>query len=119
MSRIAPPARRTRPTLDAERLAHGDLDVVDHEPVPDRLEDAVAEAQDEHVLDGLLAQVVVDPVDLRFVEVLREVRFSSRALVQRRGRTASRRSAGRVHPLVARFLPICTTVARSPGGMAR
>ena len=61
-----------RTTLDAERLAHGDLDVVDHEAVPDRLEDAVAEAQDEHVLDGLLAQVMVDPVDLAFVEVLRE-----------------------------------------------
>ena len=54
--------------LDAEVLGHGDLHVVDVAPVPDRLEDAVAEAEDEQVADGLLAQVVVDAVDLRLVE---------------------------------------------------
>jgi hypothetical protein len=43
--------------------------VVDHLAVPDRLEDPVREAQDEHVLDRLLAEVVVDPVDLALVEV--------------------------------------------------
>ena len=37
-------------------------------PVPDRLEDAVGEAEDEQVADGVLAQVVVDAVDLRLVE---------------------------------------------------
>ena len=54
--------------LDAEVLGHGDLDVVDVAPVPERLEDAVAEAEDHQVADGLLAQVVVDAVDLRLVE---------------------------------------------------
>ena len=54
--------------LDAEVLGHGDLHVVDVAPVPERLEDAVAEAEDEQVADGLLAQVVVDAVDLRLVE---------------------------------------------------
>ena len=36
--------------------------------VPDRLEDAVGEAEDHEVLDGFLAQIVVDPVDLLFAE---------------------------------------------------
>ena len=56
------------PTFDAEVLGDGDLHVVDVAPVPDRLEDAVAEAEDEDVADGLLAQVVVDAIDLRLVE---------------------------------------------------
>ena len=54
--------------LHPEGLGDGDLDVVDVAPVPDRLEDAVGEAEDEDVLDRLLAQVVVDPEDLRFLE---------------------------------------------------
>jgi hypothetical protein len=36
--------------------------------VPERLEDAVGEAQRQDVLDRLLAQVVVDPVDLLLLE---------------------------------------------------
>ena len=60
---IEPPA-----TLHAERLGHRDLHVVDEVAVPDGLEDAVREAQDEDVLDGLLAQVVVDAEDLALVE---------------------------------------------------
>ena len=53
---------------DAEAFGHGDLDVVDIVAVPDRLEDAVAKAEDEDVLHRLLAQVVVDAVDLLLVE---------------------------------------------------
>ena len=56
--------------LDPERLGHRDLHVVDVAPVPERLEDAVAEPEDHQVADGLLAQVVVDAVDLRLVEDL-------------------------------------------------
>ena len=55
--------------LEPEILGDGDLYVVDQLAVPDGLEDAVAEAQDEHVLDRLLAEVVIDPVDLALVEV--------------------------------------------------
>ena len=43
-------------------------DVVDVVAVPDGLEDAVGEAEDEDVLDGLFAEVVVDAEDLVFVE---------------------------------------------------
>jgi hypothetical protein len=49
---------------DAEGLGHRDLDVVDRQAVPQRLEDGVAEAQGDQVLDRLLAEVVVDAEDL-------------------------------------------------------
>ena len=42
-------------------------------PVPDRLEDAVAEPQGQDVLDRLLAEVVVDAIDLALVEDGRDV----------------------------------------------
>ena len=47
--------------------------VVDVEPVPDGLEDPVGEAKDHQVLDGLLAQIVVDPVDLLLAEDLADL----------------------------------------------
>ena len=56
--------------FDADGLGSGDLDVVDVVAVPDVLEDAVGEAEDEDVLDGLFAEVVVDAEDLVFVEDL-------------------------------------------------
>ena len=63
-----------------DRLGDGDLDVVDELAVPDRLEDAVREPQRQHVLDRLLAEVVVDPEDLVLGEVLAGASaFSSRA----------------------------------------
>ena len=46
-----------------------DLDVVDVVLVPDRLEDPVGEPQGKDVLDRLLAEVVVDAVDLGLIEV--------------------------------------------------
>ncbi len=44
--------------------------MVDVLAVPERLEEAVREAEDEEVLDRLLAEVVIDPEDLRLVEGL-------------------------------------------------
>ena len=55
---------------EAQRLGHVDLHMVDEVPVPDRLEQAVGEAEGQDVLRGLLAQEVVDPEDLRLVEGL-------------------------------------------------
>src|SRR5207244_12179589 len=55
-------------TLHAEGIGHRDLDVVDVVPVPDRLEEGVGEAEDREVLDGSLAEVVVDAEDVRLVE---------------------------------------------------
>ena len=56
-----------------EFLRHGDLHVVNIPAVPDRLENRIREPEDHDVLNGLLAEVVVDAVDLRFREVLAEV----------------------------------------------
>ena len=53
---------------DAELLVDGDLHVVDVIAVPDRLEHAVGEAQHQDVLHRLLAEVVIDAVDLVLVE---------------------------------------------------
>ena len=55
-------------TLDAEGFGSGDLDAVDIITVPERLENSVAEAKDQHVLDGFFAEVVIDAVNLRFIE---------------------------------------------------
>ena len=56
------------PRADADVLGRRDLDVVDEVAAPDRLEHAVREPERQHVLDGLLAQVVVDAEDLLLVE---------------------------------------------------
>ena len=85
--------------LDPDRLGDGDLDVVDELAVPDRLEDPVREPQREQVLDGLLAEVVVDPEDLALVEVAVDLVVQPCARSRGRCRTASRRSgaSSRVH----------------------
>ena len=57
---------------DADVLGRGDLDVVDVVAVPDRLEHVVREPERHHVLDGLLAQVVVDAEDLLLAEDARD-----------------------------------------------
>ena len=76
--------------LDADRLGHRDLHVVDVAAVPERLEDPVAEAEDQQVPDGLLAQVVVDAVDLRLAEDLADLAVEADAPTRGRARTASR-----------------------------
>src|SRR6185312_10742983 len=48
------------PTADADVLGHGDLHGVDEVRVPERLEQLVGEPQRHQILDGLLAQIVVD-----------------------------------------------------------
>ena len=49
---------------DAELFVDGDLNVVDVVAVPDRLEHAVGKAQHQDVLDGFLAEIMIDPVNL-------------------------------------------------------
>ena len=55
---------------DIERLGHVDLHVVDEVAVPDRLEEAIGEAEGEDVLRRLLAKEMVDAEDLLLVENL-------------------------------------------------
>ena len=54
--------------LHADGFRAGDLHVIHVAAIPQRLEDAVAEAEGQDVLDGFLAQVMIDAVDLGFVE---------------------------------------------------
>ena len=54
--------------LDADRLGHSDLHVVDVASVPQRLKDTVGEAQDEQILDRFFTQVVIDTIDLALFE---------------------------------------------------
>jgi len=63
--------------LDADRFRHGDLHVIDVAPVPQRLEDPIPEPEDQQVPDGLLAEVVVDAVDLRLAEDLADLAVQS------------------------------------------
>ena len=55
--------------LDAEALGHRDLDALQGVAVPHRLEHRVGEPEVEHLLQPHLPQEVVDPVDLRLVDV--------------------------------------------------
>ncbi len=52
----------------ADRLRHGDLDMIDVAAIPDGLEDSIRETEHQNVLDGFLAQVMIDAVDLFFAE---------------------------------------------------
>ena len=51
------------PSLDAERLGQGDLDIVDVVPIPNRLEQGVGKAKHQEVENRFLAEIVIDPID--------------------------------------------------------
>ena len=55
--------------LNAEALGHRDLDALDVVAVPERLQHRVREAEVEDLLEAHLPEVVVDPVELRLVDV--------------------------------------------------
>src|SRR5262245_27548101 len=55
-------------SLHAERLCHRDLHALDVLPIPDRLEERVRKAEEEQVLNRVLAQVVVDAEHAVFTE---------------------------------------------------
>ena len=59
-----------RTALDAERLADGDLDLVDVRGAQHRLDEPVREPEHEDVLHRLLAEEVVDAEDLVFAPAL-------------------------------------------------
>ena len=55
--------------LDADGFRHGDLHVIDIAVVPQRFEDAVAEAKRQDVLNGFFAEIVIDSEDLILVRM--------------------------------------------------
>ena len=76
--------------LDAERLRDGDLDMVDMVSIPQRLENAVGEAEHQDVLDRLFPEIVVDAIDLALGEHAEDVAIEGLRRRQDRHRTASR-----------------------------
>jgi hypothetical protein len=54
--------------LDANGLRVGDLNVIDVLAIPDGLKDAIGKSKDHQVLNRLLAEIVVDSIDLIFVK---------------------------------------------------
>src|SRR5271156_7035949 len=57
-----------RAVFDSYRLSSGDLYIVDVVPVPHRLEQRIAEAENEDVLHCFFAKIVVNPVYRFLVE---------------------------------------------------
>ena len=62
------------PQFDPELFSDRDLNVFDVAPIPDGLKGGIPKAKDHDVLHGLLAEVMIDAVNLRFLDVLAEFR---------------------------------------------
>ena len=54
--------------LDADGFGDSNLDVVDKIAVPDRLKNGVGETEHQNILDGFLAEIMVDAVNLGLIE---------------------------------------------------
>ena len=67
MSRKGPLLPKMCRAIQCRYLLHGDLDMVDVAIVPERFKKGVGKAENQNILYGFFAEVVVDPVDLLFV----------------------------------------------------
>ncbi len=56
------------PALDAEIFRHGDLHAFDMIAVPERLQNGIGEAEEDHVMNRLLPQVMIDAENRFLVE---------------------------------------------------
>ena len=54
--------------LDAHRFGDGDGHIVDVAPVPDRLEERIGKTERQDVLHRFLAEIMINPEDLGFLE---------------------------------------------------
>ncbi len=88
------------PPLHPQCLGGGDLDVVDVVVVPEGLKEGIAKADGQDVPDHLLAQVVVNAVDLAFLQRL------GNALVKRPGAVQVRAKRLFYHHPVAGVAPL-------------
>ena len=104
--------------LDAEVLGHRDLHALDHRAIPERFEDRIREAHEQHVVDGTLAEVVIDAEDVLLDERAEQDPIQIARASRGPGRTASRRPRARPSRIpIARAArrPARTAAAESPG----
>ena len=87
--------------LDADGFRHRDLHVIDIIVVPQRFEEAVAEAERHDVLDGLFAEIVIDSVDLILVQACANLAIER---VRRFQVVAERLLDDHSSPMTVRFL---------------
>src|SRR5690606_4299417 len=59
----------SRAAADSEGFRERHLHVVDVVAIPERLDDSIRETKDEQVLHGILAEEVIDAIDLLLAEV--------------------------------------------------
>ncbi len=64
---MPPPVVVSASLFHAYRFGHGNLNVIDVAPVPDRLEDSVCEPECQNILYGFFSEVMIDPVNLAFI----------------------------------------------------
>src|SRR5262249_41250181 len=66
-------------SLNTEVLGHGDLHALDVGTVPERFKQLIGEPEKEHAVNGPFSQIVIDSINVRFVECLEEnvVQFTS------------------------------------------
>ena len=58
------------PVFNAEGFRGNNADMIDISAVPDGLKDGVGKAEHQYVLYGFFCQVMIDPEDLMFAEIL-------------------------------------------------
>lgn len=103
--------------LHAEVFGHGDLDAPDEVPVPEGLHKRIGKAEDEHVVDRFLPEVVIDPVYVGFFERLQQYLIEFL-----RGRQVSAEWLLKHHPrsiAAARFDQPLHDGFKKEGGIAR
>src|ERR1700722_3142748 len=59
---------KAAPVQYIELLGHGDLNALHIEAVPDRLQEGISKAKEDHILHRVLAQVVIDTKDILFIK---------------------------------------------------
>src|SRR5438067_12962685 len=76
-----------RACANAKILSNHNLHMVNIILIPERLKDAVGEAESQNILHSLFAHVVIDTVDLVFMENARQIsiKFLSRSKVMAKG----------------------------------
>src|SRR5688572_13266285 len=59
--------------LHADLFGNGDLNVINIIPIPERLKDRVGKTRDQNILHSLFAEIMVNTIDLVFVERLMDL----------------------------------------------